>query len=219
MKADLEELVISDDDIYTLSGRDTLYFIAFPSFKQMTLCSIRRRIGMDQEFSKKWSNWSEVEKQQCIDNSIMMEVILFLGLSLPMLPLYLLRAIIVIVRNKSLNKIIRLIKEVTNHNQIVKNLHTLDQLVEAGNPIKLNDRGTVIDALRITRAGLVRALKTEKILRENPKFMPEYFNIDLTTIESEKTTVRAVEYAELLNDALQVGVSVQQAMRKLKDSY
>ncbi len=174
---------------------------------------------MDQEFSKEWSNWSEVEKQQCIDNSIMMEVILFLGLSLPMLPLYLLRAIIVIVRNKSLNKIIRLIKEVTNHNQIVKNLHTLDQLVEAGNPIKLNDRGTVIDALRITRAGLVRALKTEKILRENPKFMPEYFNIDLTTIESEKTTVRAVEYAELLNDALQVGVSVQQAMRKLKDSY
>jgi hypothetical protein len=49
--------------------------------------------------------------------------------------------------------------------------------------------------------------------------MPEYFNIDLTTIESEKTTVRAVEYAEFLNDALQVGVSVQQAMRKLKDSY
>jgi len=221
MKADLEELVISDDDIYTLSGRDTLYFIAFPSFKQMALCSIRRRIGMDQEFSKKWSNWSEVEKQQCIDNWIMMEVILFLGTSLPMLyiPFYLLRAIIVIIRNKSLKKIIRLIKEVQNHNQIVKNLHTLDQLVEAGNPIKLNDRGTVIDALQITRAGLVRALKTEKILRENPKFMPEYFNIDLTTIESEKTTVRAVEYAELLNDALQVGVSVQQAMRKLKDSY
>ena len=124
MKADLEELVISDDDIYTLSGRDTLYFIAFPSFKQMTLCSIRRRIGMDQEFSKKWSNWSEVEKQQCIDNSIMMEVILFLGLSLPMLPLYLLRAIIVIVRNKSLNKIIRLIKEVTNPEGVTKTSKT-----------------------------------------------------------------------------------------------
>ena len=52
---------------------------------------------------------------------------------------------------------------------IAKNIlvNLADQLVEAGNPIKLNDRGTVIDALRITRAGLVRALKTEKILREN----------------------------------------------------
>ncbi|MBD2152464.1 hypothetical protein H6F44_20420 [Pseudanabaena sp. FACHB-1277] len=176
---------------------------------------------MNQKFSKKWSNWSEVEKQKHLSGQIFGFVFFFFlpQTAMVSIPGYFLRAVIVIFRNMSLKKIIRLIREVTNHNQIVKNLHTLDQLVEAGNPIKLNDRGTVIDALRITRAGLVRALKTEKILRENPKFMPEYFNIDLTTIESEKTTVRAVEYAELLNDALQVGVSVQQAMRKLKDSY
>ena len=221
MKADLEELVISDDDIYTLSGRDTLYFIAFPNFKQMALSIIESKVRGNRKFSEKYNNFSESQKQNKLNEHIFMIAIYFLIPSTAMfvIPLYLLRAIIVIIRNKSLKKIIRLIKEVTNHNQIVKNLHTLDQLVEAGNPIKLNDRGTVIDALRITRAGLVRALKTEKILRENPKFMPEYFNIDLTTIESEKTTVRAVEYAELLNDALQVGVSVQQAMRKLKDSY
>jgi hypothetical protein len=219
MKADLEELVISNNDIHALTGMDTLYFIAFPSFKQMALAGTESRVRNDQKFSKEWNTLSETEKQKRINNSIPSLVFAFLFYIPFSIPWYLWRAIVVIVRNKSLKKIIRLIKEVQNHNQIVKNLHTLDQLVEAGNPIKLNDRGTVIDALRITRAGLVRALKTEKILRENPKFMPEYFNIDLTTIESEKTTVRAVEYAELLNDALQVGVSVQQAMRKLKDSY
>jgi hypothetical protein len=221
MKADLEELVISDDDIYTLTGRYTSDFISFPNLKQIAISTIKNKVRYHQKFSRKWSNLSEVEKQRDIENfRVLMIVVLLLTPSIIfLLPLYFSRAIIVARRNKSLKKIIRLIKEVTNHNQIVKNLHTLDQLVEAGNPIKLNDRGTVIDALRITRAGLVRALKTEKILRENPKFMPEYFNIDLTTIESEKTTVRAVEYAELLNDALQVGVSVQQAMRKLKDSY
>ncbi|MFN5857421.1 MAG: hypothetical protein ACK456_16265 [Pseudanabaenaceae cyanobacterium] len=221
MKADLEELVISNNDIHALTGMDTFDFIAFPNLKQIAISTIKNKIRYDQRFSKKWNNLSEVEKQRDIENfrSLMIAVLLLTPSITIVLPFYLLRAIIVIITNRSLKKIIRLIKEVTNHNQIVKNLHTLDQLVEAGNPIKLNDRGTVIDALRITRAGLVRALKTEKILRENPKFMPEYFNIDLTTIESEKTTVRAVEYAELLNDALQVGVSVQQAMRKLKDSY
>ena len=219
MKADLEELVISNNDIYALTGMDTFNFIAFPSFKQMALFGIDIKVRNDKKFSEEYNNFSESQKQNELNSEITSTIGQFLIMSLFLIPYYLLRAIIVIITNRSLKKIIRLIKEVTNHNQIVKNLHTLDQLVEAGNPIKLNDRGTVIDALRITRAGLVRALKTEKILRENPKFMPEYFNIDLTTIESEKTTVRAVEYAELLNDALQVGVSVQQAMRKLKDSY
>ena len=219
MKYDLKNLIISDDDIYALIGMYTFEFIAFLNLKQMALFGIRDKLIKDTKFSIKWNNFSEAEKQQCINEHIFNNLIADILLIPVFIPVYILRAIIVIIRNRSLKKIIRLIKEVQNHNQIVKNLHTLDQLVEAGNPIKLNDRGTVIDALRITRAGLVRALKTEKILRENPKFMPEYFNIDLTTIESEKTTVRAVEYAELLNDALQVGVSVQQAMRKLKDSY
>lgn len=221
MKADLEDLIISDEDIYTFSGMHTTQFIAFLSPNQLIIDIVESRVRNDQKFAKKWSSWTEVEKQKYLRSSVYVFAIssYLLYCFFISIPMYIVRAIIVIVRNRSLKKIIRLIKEVQNHNQIVKNLHTLDQLVEAGNPIKLNDRGTVIDALRITRAGLVRTLKTEKILRENPKFMPEYFNIDLTTIESEKTTVRAVEYAELLNDALQVGVSVQQAMRKLKDSY
>jgi hypothetical protein len=107
-------------------------------------------------------------------------------------------------------------KQVDNHNQIIENLHTLDQLQEIGNPVKINDRGAVIEALKITREGLVRALQTDRILRENPKFKPEYFNIDLSTLEAEKTTVKAIEYAQLLDDAVQIGVSVQKEMRKLQ---
>ncbi|MDB9466933.1 hypothetical protein PN480_20090 [Dolichospermum circinale CS-1225] len=53
-------------------------------------------------------------------------------------------------------------------------------------------------------------------MRENPKFKPEYFNIDLSTLEAEKTTVKAIEYAQLLDDAVQIGVSVQKEMRKLQ---
>ena len=108
--------------------------------------------------------------------------------------------------------------EIEKHNQIITNLYTLDQLEAVGNPVKINDRVKVIEALKITREGLVRALKTERILRENPNFKPEYFNIDLTSLQAEKTMVKAIEYAQLLDDAVQIGVSVQKEMRKLQNN-
>jgi hypothetical protein len=113
-------------------------------------------------------------------------------------------------------RLAELLKEVEKHNQIVNNLYTLDQLEAVGNPVKINDRIKVIEALKITRAGLVRALQTERILRENPNFQPQYFNIDLSGVQAERTMVRAVEYAQLLDDAVQIGVSLQQEMRKLQ---
>ena len=124
-----------------------------------------------------------------------------------------------IILDKKINQRVRLLQsEVRKHNQIITNLYTLDQLEAVGNPVKINDRVKVIEALRITREGLVRALKTEKILRENPNFKPEYFNIDLTSLQAEKTMVKAIEYAQLLDDAVQIGVSVQKEMRKLQNN-
>lgn len=111
-----------------------------------------------------------------------------------------------------------LLSQVEKHNQIITNLYTLDQLEAVGNPVKINDRIKVIEALKITREGLVRALKTERILNANPNFKPEYFNIDLTSLQAERTMAKAVEYAELLDQAVQIGVSVQKEMRKLQNN-
>ena len=44
MKADLEELVISNNDLYALTEMSTLNFIAFPSFKQMALPEIEKKV-------------------------------------------------------------------------------------------------------------------------------------------------------------------------------
>ena len=117
---------------------------------------------------------------------------------------------------RKFSNLLELFKEVGKYNKIVQDLYVLDQLDEADNPVQINDRESVIEALKITRNGLVRALKTERILRENPTFSPQHFNLDLTSLQAEKTMVKAIEYAELLDNAVQVGVSVQKEMRKLQ---
>jgi hypothetical protein len=50
------------------------------------------------------------------------------------------------------------------------------------------------EAVRLSRANLVRALETERILKQNPKFRPDRFNIDLTGLRTLQATEKATEY-------------------------
>jgi hypothetical protein len=110
-----------------------------------------------------------------------------------------------------------LIDGVNQHNKIIRNLDVLDQLEYVGNPIKLSEREKVLEALTINRQNLVRALETGRILRENPQFRPEQFNIDLSDLRSLQATEKATEYGRFLDEALQISVSVQTEMRKLEN--
>ena len=115
------------------------------------------------------------------------------------------------------NKINVFGKEINQYYQLILNINTLDELAAVGNPVKLSEREKVLEALRINRENLVRALQTERILRENPQFRPEQFNIDLSGLRSLQATEKATEYGRFLDEALQIGVSVQTEMRKLEN--
>ena len=108
-------------------------------------------------------------------------------------------------------------KEINQYYQLILNINILDELEAVGNPVKLNEREKVLEALKINRKNLVRALETERILRENPQFRPEEFNIDLSGLRSLQATEKATEYGKFLDEALQIGVSVQTEMRKLEN--
>ena len=58
-------------------------------------------------------------------------------------------------------------KEVAKFNAVVENLEILEKLKKAGNKVDVSDRDKVIKALELMKEDLIRALKTEKILREN----------------------------------------------------
>jgi hypothetical protein len=123
--------------------------------------------------------------------------------------------------NKRIPKtIIPLFEEVSKYNQLAQILEVQDQLEAAGNPVVLSNREKTIEALELTRADLVRALKTERILRENKDIIsirPELFENNLIALRTLQVNEQASESGQLLNEALQVAVGVQEEMKKLQN--
>lgn len=120
------------------------------------------------------------------------------------------------------NKIlVNLFEDVERYNDVIKAIDINDQLEAAGNPeVSLTDREKVIAALELTREDLVRALRTERILRAHRSFIarnPELFANNLTALTALQVSDRASEHGKLLNEALQIAVSAQAEMRKLQD--
>ncbi len=122
------------------------------------------------------------------------------------------------LKNKTL---VSLFDDVDRYNDVIKAIDINDQLEAAGNPeVSLTDREKVIAALELTREDLVRALRTERILRAHRSFIarnPELFANNLMALTALQVSDRASEHGKLLNEALQIAVSAQAEMRKLQD--
>jgi hypothetical protein len=122
-----------------------------------------------------------------------------------------------------------LLDEVDRYNAVIKAIHINDQLEAAGTTeilsdcvsrLGIADRQKVIDALTLIKEDLVRALRAEKILRENRNFLvsnPELLATNLRTVQTLQVNDQASEYGRLLNEALQVAVGVQEEMTKLQN--
>lgn len=115
----------------------------------------------------------------------------------------------------------RLFEEVERFNTVVKAIDINDQIEAVGNPdVRLKNRPQVMHALWLTRKDIIRALKTERILRENKNFIrlnAELFENNLTTLTALQVSDRASEHGRLLNEALQIVVDVQQEMNQLQN--
>lgn len=121
-------------------------------------------------------------------------------------------------QNKDL---INLFDDVDRYNGIIKAIEINDRIEDAGNAeVKIGDRAKVIQALQAIREDLVRALKTERILRENKKFVEtnsELFANNLRTLNALQISDRASKQGRLLNEALQLATEVQAEIKKLQD--
>jgi hypothetical protein len=114
-----------------------------------------------------------------------------------------------------------LLTDVERYNGVIKAIDINDQIEAAGNPdVAIQQRERVIEALNMTRLDLVRALKTERILRENKNFIlgnTDLFTNNLATLTSMQVTEQATENGRLLNEALQIALDIQYEMRKLQN--
>ncbi len=113
-----------------------------------------------------------------------------------------------------------LLHEVDRFNAVIKAIDINDKIEAAGNTeVGIKERRRVIEALKYTRADLVRALKTERILRENKNFIvnnSELLANNLATLTQMQVTEQASEHGRLLNEALEIAMDVQQEMKRLQ---
>jgi hypothetical protein len=113
-----------------------------------------------------------------------------------------------------------LLNDVERYNTVIRAIDINDQIEEAGNPeVLIKERESVIAALKLTKADLVRALKTERILRENKSFIisnTELFVNNLATLTAMQVNEQATEHGRLLNEALQIALDVQHEMKRLE---
>ena len=128
------------------------------------------------------------------------------------------------VKAKPLATLASLLDEVEKYHEVIQALDIIDRLTAAGNlQANLINRGDAIEALKITRESLVCALKTERILRENQKFIARRYELfaniesNLVALMAVDVSDRATEYGRLLNEALEIGMSVHKEVRKLQN--
>ena len=121
-------------------------------------------------------------------------------------------------KNRNLAKIF---DDVTRYNSLIKAIDINDQIEAAGNPdVSLKNRAQVIEVLHLVREDIIRALKTERIFRENKNFIQlnsQLFESNLMTLTALQVNDQASEHGQLLNEALQIVVNVQDEMRKLQN--
>ncbi|MEG4005009.1 hypothetical protein QUA41_02710 [Microcoleus sp. Pol11C1] len=128
------------------------------------------------------------------------------------------------VKAKPLATLAGLLDEVEKYHEVIQALYIIDRLTDAGNlQANLINRGDAIEALKITRESLVCALKTERILRENQQFIGRRYELfaniesNLAALMAVDVSDRATEYGRLLNEALEIGMSVHKEVRKLQN--
>jgi hypothetical protein len=113
-----------------------------------------------------------------------------------------------------------LLDEVEKYHDLVAAIDINDQLAASGNlDSSIHDRDQVTAALQLIREDLVRALKTERILRDNKKLLAnnqELFVNNLASLQALEVSSQAGEYAQLLNQSLQIAIDVQAEIRKLQ---
>lgn len=125
---------------------------------------------------------------------------------------------------KHIKALTHLLDEVDKYNEVIQAVYLLDQLEAVRNTqVNLINRNEVIEALNVTRDSLVCGLMTEKILRNNRGLLARRYDLfvnienNLTTLRTLEVNNQANEYGQLLNNALQIGMSVRKEVQNLSD--
>ncbi|MEL6333320.1 MAG: hypothetical protein AAFQ76_12095 [Cyanobacteria bacterium J06626_26] len=120
-----------------------------------------------------------------------------------------------------------LLDEVDRFNEMIKAVEILEELRQAdglSKQLSLDNPDAVKEALHLTRESLVCGLMSDKIMRKHQRFIARRHELfasietNLSSLQTLQASEIAGDYGQLLNEALQVGTSVHQELRKLNSN-
>lgn len=154
------------------------------------------------------------------DSTIMSSLVLMYWLLYPVMAYLVIKILpqrtIESINNMSPTPLGILLDEVDKFNKAAKQMDVVNQLESVGNKGVFKDKDKVIAALSSVRDDLIRALKTERILRENPEFNAAQLSVDLTALRALDVGEQTGEYRQIVSDVWEIALSVQEEMEKLQ---
>ncbi|MBD2742307.1 hypothetical protein [Coleofasciculus sp. FACHB-1120] len=124
---------------------------------------------------------------------------------------------------KKVKSLARLLDKVDKYNRVIQAIALIDELESASrSPSPCNSLSTrkeVIQALSITKETLSSALQAEKLMRKHRKFLGRHYELfanleeNLTVLMSFNLSGHVDEYSRLLNESLQIGISVYKELK------
>ncbi len=109
--------------------------------------------------------------------------------------------------------------DVDRFNKTLGNMHVVDRLQAAGNPVEVGSRAEVIKQLSETKKQLLRAIETYAILRDNPDF--EWGMNEITSLVDNRAVReienRAGDLAEAYSNALEIEMNARKMLSSLRE--
>lgn len=127
-------------------------------------------------------------------------------------------------KGRKLTILSHLLDEVDRFNEMIKAVEILEELRQADHSsrhLSLDNPEAVREALYLTRESLVCGLMSDKIMRKHQRFIARRHELfasietNLSSLQTLQASEIAGEYGHLLNEALQVGTSVHQELRRM----
>ncbi len=110
-----------------------------------------------------------------------------------------------------------LLDEINKYNEVAKDIITqvyaVGELNKAGSKVRVTNN--IVAALKSLKNDLIKAIKIERIFRQNPRLNPERLAIDFTPIRALQMNARAQNYSKEVNDLLSIASQVQNEINTL----
>lgn len=234
MQADLENLLLTTNELENLVDLDTSTALAIDAYRGFILKNSKQMLSalltevfifiLILIFVMPVSLIVLRNTENLVENTAIAAKLLRLILGISVLGV-LMWNIYLWQQLEQVKSLAKLLEKVDKYNRVIGAIALIDKL-ESASPspsrfTNLTTRKEVVQALSLTKETLIGALQVEKLMRKHHKFLSSYqelftdLEVNLSNLMSVNLSEQVNEYSHLLNESLQIGLSVHKEVKKL----